>query len=62
VHYNVAPRHFLPIANWDEQDSFTAWRHVVCIARRAGFRKATKRAYNRRQRRALKNRLRKYQE
>lgn len=47
-----ARRRRLPAARTDEQDTITAWRHVVAAFQRAGVAAAAKRRMRRRERRA----------
>jgi hypothetical protein len=40
-----------PIKGWDEQDAYTAWRHLLCYMGRAGAVKKVKRRTHKRERR-----------
>ena len=48
-----------PIKNADEEDAFTAWRHLYCYLGRAGVRSRIKRRYRRRERHEAKDQIRK---
>jgi hypothetical protein len=47
----------IPLANADELDALTKWRHYYCYLRRAGVAKKVKRQFNRRERRDATNRI-----
>ena len=46
------------ITGWDEEDAYTAWRHLYCYLQHAGVVKFIKRKTHRRERRESKRALR----